>query len=77
MSGFDSRRYQIFLELVGLERLPLNLVNTIEELLGRKSSSSVSVTTRHHLSAKVGANIADKRRSLGRHSSLAESGRGV
>jgi hypothetical protein len=37
-SGFDSRRYQIFWEVVGLERGPLNLVSTIEELLVRKSS---------------------------------------
>jgi hypothetical protein len=38
--GFDSRRYQIFSEVVRLERGPLNLRNTIEELLGRKSSGS-------------------------------------
>jgi hypothetical protein len=31
-SGFDSRRYQIFLGLVGLERGPLSLVSTTEEL---------------------------------------------
>jgi hypothetical protein len=39
-SGFDSRRYQIFWEVVSLERGPLSLVCTIEELLGRKSSGS-------------------------------------
>jgi hypothetical protein len=39
-SGFDSRRYQIFLEVVGLERGPLSLVSTTEELLRRKSSGS-------------------------------------
>jgi hypothetical protein len=39
-SGFDSRRYQIFWEVVGLERGPLILVSTIEELLGRKNSGS-------------------------------------
>jgi hypothetical protein len=39
-SGFDSRRYQIFWEVVGLERGPLSLVRTIEELLGSKSSGS-------------------------------------
>jgi hypothetical protein len=33
MSGTDSRRYQIFLEVMGLERFPLGLVSTIEELL--------------------------------------------
>jgi hypothetical protein len=38
--GFDSRRYQIFWEVVSLERGPLSLVSTIEELLGRKSSGS-------------------------------------
>jgi hypothetical protein len=36
--GFDSRRYQIFWEVVGLERGTLSLVSTIEELLERKSS---------------------------------------
>jgi hypothetical protein len=40
MSWFDSRRYQIFWEVVGLEQGPLSLVSTIEELLGRKSSAS-------------------------------------
>jgi hypothetical protein len=39
-SGFDSRIYRIFWEVVGLERGPLSLVSTIEELLGRKSSGS-------------------------------------
>jgi hypothetical protein len=39
-SGFDSQHYQIFWEVVGLERGPLNLVSTVEELLGRKSSGS-------------------------------------
>jgi hypothetical protein len=38
--GFDSRRYQIFWEVVGLERVPLSLVSKTEELLGRKSSGS-------------------------------------
>jgi hypothetical protein len=35
--GFDSRRYKIFWEVVVLERGPLSLVSTIEELLGRNS----------------------------------------
>jgi hypothetical protein len=37
---FDFWRYHIFCEVVGLERGPLSLVSTIEELLGRKSSGS-------------------------------------
>jgi hypothetical protein len=36
--GFDSRRYKIFCQVVGLERGHLSLVSTIEELLGRKYS---------------------------------------
>jgi hypothetical protein len=39
-SGFDSRRYQIFWEVVGLERGPLSLLSTTKELFQRKSSSS-------------------------------------
>ena len=31
--GFDSRRYQIFWVVMGLERGPLSLVMSIEELL--------------------------------------------
>jgi hypothetical protein len=32
MSGFDSLGYQIFREVVGLERGPLSLVSTAEEV---------------------------------------------
>jgi hypothetical protein len=39
-SGVDSRRYQIFWDVVGLERGPLSLVSTTEELLETKSSGS-------------------------------------
>jgi hypothetical protein len=55
-SEFDSRRYQIFTEVVGLQRGPLSLVSTIEELLERKSNGSgqpwgsFALTTRHLLS---------------------------
>jgi hypothetical protein len=74
---FDSRRYQIFCEVVGLERGPLSLVSTTEELLGRNSSDS-SVEVREYgrrdasrwpsgtlYPQKVGTNLADKRGSLG------------
>jgi hypothetical protein len=39
-SGFDSQRYQIFWEVVGLERGPFSLASTTEELIGRKSRGS-------------------------------------
>jgi hypothetical protein len=35
-SGFDSRCYQIFWQVVGLERGSLSFVSTIEELIERK-----------------------------------------
>jgi hypothetical protein len=38
--GIDSRRYQIFWEVVVLKRGPLSLVRIIEELLEWKSSGS-------------------------------------
>jgi hypothetical protein len=39
-SGFDSRYHQIFREVVDLERGPLSLVSTIEELLEKEGSCS-------------------------------------
>jgi hypothetical protein len=38
---FDSRRYQIFCEVVGLERSPLSLVTIIEKLLERKVAAPI------------------------------------
>jgi hypothetical protein len=40
--GFDSRRYQIFWEVVGVERGPLSLVCITEELLEFKNSGTGS-----------------------------------
>jgi hypothetical protein len=67
-SGFDSRRYQIFWDVVGLQLSPLSLVSTFEELLERKSSGS-DLEEREYGHA---APFADKQRSLSRYSSLAD-----
>jgi hypothetical protein len=85
-SGFDSRSFQIFWEAAGQERGPLSLMRTTEELLGWKSSGS-------HLEINDRGNplrwprntlypqnwhcFANKRRSLGRHNSLADQSHGV
>jgi hypothetical protein len=40
-SGFGSRRYQIFWEVVGLERGPLSLMRIIEELFQGNNGSGL------------------------------------
>jgi hypothetical protein len=80
VSGYRSRgpgsipgATRFFWQVVGLERGPLSLVSTTEELLGRKNSYS-SLEIREYgrrdpsrwprgtpLTVKVGTNFADKR----------------
>jgi hypothetical protein len=86
--GFDTRRFQIFWEAVGLERCPLSLVRKTEELLGRNSSGSGQKSETNnrgfpcadHVTLSIRKSwhyFANKRQSLGRHSSLADQGHGV
>jgi hypothetical protein len=60
--GFDSWRYQIFWEIMGLERGPLSLVNTNEELLERKNCGS-GLGSREYGRRNVPLTNADWRRS--------------
>jgi hypothetical protein len=88
-SGFDYRHYQIFWEMVGLERSRLDLVSTTEELLGRNSSSSglerLKYGRRDPLRwprdtlypQKLALTSLTSGGSLGRYSSLTDWGHGV
>jgi hypothetical protein len=88
-STFDSRSYQIFWEVVGLEWGPLSLMGTTEGLLGRNSSDWglesreygrgnplrwLRNTVYHQMLALTSRNCDGY---LGRCSSLADSGHGI
>jgi hypothetical protein len=80
-SGLDSLRYQIFWEIVGLDRGPLSLVSTVEELLERKGSGSgLEIRKYGHRDPSrwlCGTIFADKGRSDDRYTLLADSGHKV
>jgi hypothetical protein len=73
---------------VGMERGPLSLVATTEELLGRERGGSgmeirangLGIRRADHMplsARKFGNHFADKRRSFGRYCSLAVTGHKV
>jgi hypothetical protein len=81
--GFDSRRYQIFWEVVGQERGLLTLVRITEEVLESRSSgfgsrklrlTAVEIRCADHTTPSIrkSCHYADERLSLGRCSSLAD-----
>jgi hypothetical protein len=55
---FDSQHYQIFWEVVGLERDPLSLVSTTEELLDRKVAAPVLKTENTAVGIRHAAHVA-------------------
>jgi hypothetical protein len=71
-SGFDSRHYHIFWEVVGLERGPLRLVSTIEELIRSRKPRLRPRWLRDTFYPQKLALTPDKWRPLGQYSSLAD-----
>jgi hypothetical protein len=76
-SGFHSRRCQIFWEAVGLERGPLNLVSTTEELLERKVSGSGLENREYDLGIRHADHAAPSIRERFALTSLTSDGRSV
>jgi hypothetical protein len=62
--GFDSRLYQIFREVVGLERCPMSLVSTTEKLLERKVAAPVLKTENTAVGIRHADHLAPSIRKL-------------
>jgi hypothetical protein len=70
----------MFWEALGLERGPLSLVRTTKKLLGMKTETNdrvIRCADHTTPSIRKSWHFANKRRSLSRHSSLADESHGV